>query len=116
MGACHGDFSLRNVLCDGGRAVGLIDFELASDGNVELELARLSRAEFANKPDCAAAFFAGYRESAYLAPGFISRLPLYLVGEAIFACSWTFHAVPEHFRESADWLAGFIARVNPVRQ
>lgn len=110
MGACHGDFFARNVLCEGGRVVGVIDFELAFDGNVELELARLYRAELVGKPERATAFQGGYRESAYLAPDFKSRLPLYLVGEALFACSWSFSAVPDYFQSSADWLALFLAR------
>lgn len=110
MGACHGDFCSRNVLCEGGRVVGVIDFELAFDGNVELELARLYRAELAGKPERATVFQDGYRESAFLAPGFKSRLPLYLVGEALFACSWSFRAVPDYFESSANWLALFLAR------
>ena len=111
MGACHGDFSSRNVLREGGSVVGLIDFELAADGNVELELARLSRAEFGAKPERAAAFLSGYRERAYYAPDFLTRLPLYLLGESLFACSWSFHVVPEHFQESVDWIANFLSRL-----
>ena len=110
MGTCHGDFSLRNVLCECGCVSGVIDFELASESNVELELARLCRAEFSGGSDRAKAFLAGYRESAYLAPDFAARLPLYLAGESLFACSWSFHAVPEHFQESVDWLAKYLSR------
>ena len=43
MGAMHGDFSTRNVLCMDGHVCAIIDFELAHDGNVELELARFIR-------------------------------------------------------------------------
>ena len=110
MGACHGDFYPRNVLCEGGRVTSVIDFELAFDGNVELELASLSRAALAVKPDLAAAFQAGYRESAYIVPGFKARLPVYLVGQALRDCSWSFGAVPDHFQSLVDMLARFLAR------
>jgi len=109
MGSCHGDFYPRNVLCEGGRVTGVIDFELAFDGNVELELAHLSRAGLAVQPDLAVAFQAGYRESAYLAPDFKVRLPVYLVGQALCDLSWSFDAVPDHFQSLVDMLARFLA-------
>jgi len=108
MGACHGDFFPRNVLLESGHVSGVIDFELASEGNVELELSKLARSELSGRPERAATFRAGYQESAYLAPDFLSRLPLYLVGEALFACSWSFRAVPDYFQASANWLALFL--------
>lgn len=109
MGTCHGDFSTRNILVDKGRVSGVIDFELAHEGNVELEIACLCRTEFGRHPERAKAFMAGYRETACFLGGFGMRLPLYLAGGALFACSWTFEKVPDHFRESVDWLADFVA-------
>ncbi|MDD3213379.1 MAG: phosphotransferase [Eubacteriales bacterium] len=107
MGTCHGDFSTRNVLVENDHVTGVIDFELAHEGNVELELACLCRAEFGDQPQRASAFMKGYREAAFLSKEFSSRLPLYLTGEALFSCSWSFEKVPDHFRESVDWLAKF---------
>ncbi len=108
MGTCHGDFSARNVLAENGHITGVIDFELAHEGNAEQELACLCRAEFGNRPKRAKAFFAGYRETGFLAKDFMVRLPLYLAGEALFSCSWSFVKVPDHFRESVERLEVFI--------
>lgn len=108
MGTCHGDFSTRNVLAENGRITGVIDFELAHEGNVEQELACLCRTEFGNRPKRAKAFFAGYRETGFVAKDFTVRLPLYLAGEALFSCSWSFVKVPDHFRESVERLEAFV--------
>ncbi len=80
MGTCHNDFASHNLLCQNGHLVGVIDFELASPGNVELDLARLYLDVFSKKPEQAKHFWQGYEEKTFVTPGFRARLPLYLLG------------------------------------
>ena len=80
MGACHNDFAAHNLVCRDGHLVGVIDFELASAGNVELDLARLYLDVFSKKPDYVDHFWEGYEEKTFITPGFQARLPLYLLG------------------------------------
>ena len=80
MGACHNDFAAHNLLCRNGHLVGVIDFELASPGNVELDLARLYLDVFSKAPERADYFWEGYEEKTFVTPGFRARLPLYLLG------------------------------------
>jgi Ser/Thr protein kinase RdoA (MazF antagonist) len=80
MGACHNDFAVHNLICQDGHLVGVIDFELASAGNVELDLARLYLDVFSKNPDHVDHFWEGYEENAFITPGFRARLPLYLLG------------------------------------
>lgn len=110
MGTIHGDFSARNVLCVGGHVSALLDFELAHEGNVELELARFYQKELHGSPARIAAFQAGYAQQAFLAPGFGRRLPLYLLGEALTGCSWSRNVVNEHFDECLATLRRFLTR------
>ncbi len=110
MGTMHGDFSTRNVLCVGGHVSALIDFELAHDGNVELELARFYQKELRGSPARYTAFRAGYAEHAFFAPGFGRRLPLYMLGEALIGCSWSMGVVDEFFDECCALLRRFLTR------
>ncbi len=80
MGACHNDFAAHNLLCQDGHLVGVIDFELASAGNVELDLARLYLDVFSKNPEQVDTFWEGYEEKTFVTPGFRARLPLYLLG------------------------------------
>ena len=112
-GTIHGDFSTRNVLCMGGRVSALLDFELAHEGNVELELARFYQKELRGCAARIAAFQKGYGEYAFFAPGFGSRLPLYLLGEALIGCSWSKNAVDDFFDECCAILRRFLTRRDP---
>jgi len=80
MGTCHNDFAPHNLLCQAGRLVGVIDFELASEGNTELDLARLYLDVFFRYPASAGFFWEGYQQKTFTTPGFRARLPLYLLG------------------------------------
>ena len=110
MGTVHGDFSARNVLCTDGHVSALLDFELAYEGNVELELARFYQKELHGSTSRIAAFQAGYTEQAFLAPGFGRRLPLYILGEALIGCSWSKHVVDEFFDDCCAILRRFLTR------
>lgn len=110
MGTVHGDFSARNVLCTGGHVSALLDFELAHEGNVELELARFYQKELCGASARIAAFQKGYAENAFFAPGFGSRLPLYLLGEALIGCSWSKNTVEDFFDECCAILRHFLTR------
>ncbi|MFH1512488.1 MAG: aminoglycoside phosphotransferase family protein [Bacillota bacterium] len=103
FGACHNDFAPRNVICENGHAIGLIDFELSHEGNVELDLADLYARAFGTWPKETGAFFDGYRQSALLAPGFMERLPLYLIGRSLLASpGWLIRFFTERGILSAD--------------
>lgn len=108
MGTVHGDFSTRNVLCTGGHVSALLDFELAHEGNVELELARFYQKELCGSAARIAAFQAGYTEQAFLAPGFGRRLPLYMLGEALIGCSWSKDVVDGFFEDCCATLRRFL--------
>lgn len=110
MGTVHGDFSTRNVLCMDGHVSALLDFELAHEGNVELELARFYQKELHGSSARIAAFQKGYTEYAFFAPGFGRRLQLYLLGEALIGCSWSKNAVDDFFDECCAILRRFLAR------
>ena len=110
MGTMHGDFSTRNVLCMDDHVCAIIDFELAHDGNVELELARFYQKELCGSSARIAAFQTGYAENAFLAPGFGSRLPLYILGDALIGCSWSKNTVNEFFDECCAILRRFLMR------
>lgn len=56
---CHRDFAPRNWLWDGER-LAVIDFEHARLDLALVDLAKLCVDAWAEQPDCAAAFFAGY--------------------------------------------------------
>jgi len=85
FGACHNDFAPRNIICEQGHAVGLLDFELSREGNVELDLADLFARAMLIRSNKMEMFLEGYRESALLVPGFMARLPLYLIGKSLLA-------------------------------
>lgn len=109
FGICHGDFSPRNILASNGRITGIIDFELAFEGNVELELARLREMISGRAFNW---FLTAYVNENPLPPGFMERLPTYLAGESVLACGWTHTCVPEAFGERIDrlnsYLGGFL--------
>lgn len=57
--ACHRDFAPRNWLWDG-ETLAVVDFEHARPDLALVDLAKLCVGTWSRRPDCAAAFFAGY--------------------------------------------------------
>lgn len=60
--ACHRDFAPRNWLWDG-EHLAVIDFEHARPDLALVDFVKLSVGAWSRRPDCAAAFFAGYGRS-----------------------------------------------------
>jgi len=78
---CHGDYSPDNVMFDGDRVVGVLDFDRARAGRAEWDLAMAASAFWMHDPtadwDVRAAFYDGYRATRPVANAFERREPLF---------------------------------------
>ncbi len=87
----HNDFSADNLIISDG--VGVIDFELATWGHNELELAKVISKLLTKYPEhkpkpVLEDFLKGYESEHALSPEFRQRQPLYLL---YHLCAWTNH-------------------------
>jgi Ser/Thr protein kinase RdoA (MazF antagonist) len=86
----HGDCTAANMLVDGARAVGMIDFELAHLGPPESDISfalwvtgRAARLEITLDAERVRAFVQGYHRVRPLTDWAIRAIPLYLVGRGL---------------------------------
>ena len=96
--AVHLDFRLGNLLADGERLTGLIDFETSRFGATEIDFTKLDRDVFEGESDLFDAYQQGYGQIRTPEPIEV-YLPYYRLFEALTGIGWCVQRGLEHHQQ-----------------
>jgi aminoglycoside phosphotransferase (APT) family kinase protein len=111
----HHDYDGRNILIehsDAGWFInGVLDFEQSYPGNREIDLAGIYARYLMGSSQRERAFYKGYEKYLDIDPGFMNRLPYYLLCKGVVICSWTHQQAPDYYDEGIRLIERFYSLV-----
>lgn len=107
----HRDLQAMNVLVDGSRIVGVLDFESAMSGDYLYEFAFLEGLLFDRYPGSREAFYNGYRKRGRLPENYQEIIGFYTVMSKLYYIQRAVdYKEPDRFKENFDYLERFFEK------